>query len=144
MSLLTWSRVWFVTWSHIYPGFRGKMSSLTHLQLEPGYEDYSFLDHAVADFEQVLDSILIDSIKTLKLDTSFDEPNVITSSISSGFLCSVSTVSDTSKPQHAPSIKSHTLWCQAMALFSPVSLATQMSASKLIHYFSSHHAAFEF
>ena len=36
------------------------------------------------------------------------------------------------------------LWCQARALLTPVSLATKMSASKLIRYFSSHPAAFGF
>ena len=36
------------------------------------------------------------------------------------------------------------LWCQARALLAPLSLATKMSASKLIHYFSSHPAAFGF
>ena len=44
---------------------------------------------ALADFEQGLHSILTDSLKTLELDTSLDEPDVITSSVSSGFLCSV-------------------------------------------------------
>ena len=38
----------------------------------------------------------------------------------------------------------HKLWCQARALFAPVSLATKMSASNLILYFSSHPAAFGF
>ena len=46
----TWSAEQFVAHSHIYPGFIGKVSSLTHLPLEPGCEDYSFLDKAVADF----------------------------------------------------------------------------------------------
>ena len=41
-------------------------------------------------------------------------------------------------------IHTHKLWCQARALLSPVSLATKMSASKLIRYFSSHPAAFGF
>ena len=85
----TWSAECFVAHSHIYPGFTGKVSSITHFPLEPWCEDYSFLDQAVADFEQVLDSILTDSIKTPKLDTSFDELYVITSSVSSGFLHSV-------------------------------------------------------
>ena len=66
-----WSAEWFVACSHIYPGFIGKVSSLTHLPLEPGCEDYAFLDQAVADFEQGLDSILTDSLKTLELDTSW-------------------------------------------------------------------------
>ena len=51
--------------------------------------------------------------------------------------------SDNSKPQFAPSIWSHKLWCQARALLAPVPLTTKMSASKLIHFFSSHLAAFE-
>ena len=139
----TWSAEWFVACSHIYPGFTGKVSSLTHFALEPGCEDYAFLDQAVADFEQGLYSILTDSLETLELDTSLEEPDAITSSVSSGFLHSVSTLSDNSKPQLAPSIHTHKLWCQARALLAPVSLATKLSASQLIHYFSSHPAAFE-
>ena len=69
-----WSAEWFLAHSHIYPGFMGKVSSLTYLPLEPGCEDYSFLDPAVANFEQGLDSILTDSIETPELDISLDEP----------------------------------------------------------------------
>ena len=130
-----WSAEQFVAHSHIYPGFTGKVSSLIHFPLEPGCEDYAFLDQAVTDFEQGLDSILTDSLETPELDTSLEEPDAITSSVSSGFLCLVSTLSDNSKPQLAPSICTHKLWCQARALLAPVSLATKMSASKLIHYF---------
>ena len=54
----TWSAEQFVAHSHIYPGFTGKVSSLTHFPLEPGCEDYAFLDQAVTDFKQGLDSIL--------------------------------------------------------------------------------------
>ena len=140
----TWSAERFVAHSHIYPGFTGKVSSLTHFPLEPGCEDYAFLDQAVADFEQGLDSILTDSLKTLELHTSLEKPDAITSSVSSGFLHSVSILSDNSKLQLAPSIHTHKLWCQARALLAPVSLAAKMSASKLIHYFSSHPAAFGF
>ena len=68
----------------------GKVSSLTHFPLELRCEDYSFLDHAIADFEEGLDATLTDSIETLEFDTSLDEPDAITSSFSSGFLCSVS------------------------------------------------------
>ena len=50
--------------------------------------------------------ILTDSIETPELDTSFNEPDAITSSVSSGFLCSVNTISDTSKLQLAPNIRS--------------------------------------
>ena len=67
----TWSVEQFVACSHIYPGFTGKVSSLTHFSLEPGCEDYAFLDQAVADFKQGLDSILTDSLKTPELDTSW-------------------------------------------------------------------------
>ena len=53
----TWSVEQFVALSHIRHGFTGKVSSLTHFTLELGCENYSFLDQAVADFEQSLDSI---------------------------------------------------------------------------------------
>ena len=139
-----WSAEWFVVCSNIYPGFTGKVLSLTHFPLEPGCEDYAFLDQVVADFEQGLDSTLIVSPETPELDTSLDKPDVITSSVSSGFLHSVSTLSDNSKLQLAPSIENHKLWCQARTLLAPVSLATKISASKLIHYFSSYPAAFGF
>ena len=140
----TWSAKQFVAHSRIYPGFTGKVSSLTHFPLEPGCEDYAFLDQAVADFEQGLDSILTDSLQTPELDTSLEEPDAFTSSVPSGFLYMVNILSDNSKPQLAPSICTHKLWCQARALLAPVSLATKMSASKLIRYFSSHPAAFGF
>ena len=101
----TWSAQRFVACSHIYPGFTGKVSSLTHFPLEPGCEDYSFLDQAVADFEQGLDSIFTDPFETLELDASPDDPDAITSSsVSSGFIHLVSNLSDNSKPELAPSI----------------------------------------
>ena len=131
-----------VAYSHIYPGFTGKVSSLTYFPLEPVCEDYSFLDQAMTDFEQGLDSILADSLETPELDTFLDEPDAISSSVSCGFLHLVSTLSDTSKLQLASSIRSCKLWCQARAPLAPVPLATKMSASKLIRYFSSHPAAF--
>ena len=84
-----WSEEQLIAHSHIYPGLMGKVSSLTHFTLGPGCEDYSFLDQAVADFEQGLDSIFTDSIKPSQLDMSLDELDAITSSVSSGFLCSV-------------------------------------------------------
>ena len=75
----------------------------------------------MADFEQGLDSILTHSLETPELDTSLDEPDAIISSVSSGFLHLVITLSDNSKPQLAPSITSHKLWCQARALLAPLS-----------------------
>ena len=102
----TWSVEQYVTHSHIYPGFMGMVSSLNHFPLEPGCKDYSFLDQGVAEFEQGLDSILTDSIERLELATSMDELGVFTSSISSGSLHSFSNISDTSRLQLAPSIRS--------------------------------------
>ena len=96
---------------HSYSGFTDKVSSLTHFPLEPGCEDYSFLDQAVADFEQGLDSILTDSLQIPEFDTSLDEPDAIPSSVSSVFLCSVGTLSDNSKLQLAACIRSQKLWC---------------------------------
>ena len=133
----TWSAEQFVACCHIYPGFTGKVSSLTHFPLEPGCEDYAFLDQAIADFEQGLDTILTDSFETPELDTSLDEPDIITSSVYF-WVSPLSTLSNNSMLQLAPSIHTHKLWCQASTLLAPVSLATKMSASKLIHYFSSH------
>ena len=85
----TWSTEQFMGHSHIYTMFTGKVSSLTHFPLELGYEDYSFLDQAVADFEKGLDSILTDSLETPELEASLDEPDAVPSSVSSGFLHSV-------------------------------------------------------
>ena len=62
----------FIACSHIYHGIMGKVSTLTHFPLESMCEDYSFLDEAVAVFEQNLDSIHTDSVKTPELDASFD------------------------------------------------------------------------
>ena len=60
----TWSAEQFVACSHIYPGFTGKVSSLNHFPLEPGFEDYSFLDQAVADLEQSFDFIYTNTMET--------------------------------------------------------------------------------
>ena len=89
-------------------------------------------------------SILTNYIDTPKLAICLNEPDAITSPVPSGFLHSVGTISETSKLQLAPSIRSCKLWCQARAVLSPVSLATKMSASKLIPNFSSYPEAFGF
>ena len=56
----TWSAEHFAAQSHICPGFTGNVSSLTHISLEPGSEDYSILDQVVVNFKQGLSSILTD------------------------------------------------------------------------------------
>ena len=138
----TWSTEQFVAHSHVPLVFTGKVLSLNHFPLEPGYEDCSILDQAVAYFEQGLDSFLADSIETLEIDRSFDEPEVITCSACSGFLCLVSTGSDTSELPLALGIRYHKLWCQVRSLLLPLSLATKIPTSKLIQYFLSQAAAF--
>ena len=102
------------------------------------------MDQAVKDFEHALDSIIMDSTDTTELEVIFDEDDARPSSVSSIFLHPFSTVSDTSRPELAPSIKSNKLWCQAGDLLLPVLQACKMSASKLICYLSSHQAAFGF
>ena len=105
----TWSVKCFIAHSNIYPGFMGKVSTLTHFPLQACCGDYSFLGQAIADFELHLDSILIDSTDTPELDTSLGEADATPPSGSFSFLHLVTTVSDTSKPQLTLSIKSYKL-----------------------------------
>ena len=72
------------------------MPTLTHFHLNQGLRITLSWTKAVVDFEHGLDSILTDSIKTPELDASCDELDVVPSSLSSGFLGSVSTISDNS------------------------------------------------
>ena len=81
------------------------------------------------------------TVSTQELDESLHEANAIPST---GFLHSVSTVSDNSRLQVAPSIKYHKLWSQARALLLAVLQAGKKSSSKPIHYFSGHPATFGF
>ena len=125
----------FIAQSHIYPGFTDIVSTLPHLPLEPVYENYSFWDQAVADSECGLDSILTDSVNTLELDVSFDEEDTMQSSVPSGFLHLLSTISDNCRLQLITSFKSHKLWWQASVLLIPVLQEGSMSASMFICYF---------
>ena len=59
----TWSVECFIAFTLV---FMGSVSTLTHLGLEPGCEDYSFLDQAVKHFEHGLDSILMHSHQNTK------------------------------------------------------------------------------
>ena len=91
-----------------------------------------------------MDSILTDSTDTPEQDAFLDKVHAVPSSVSSGFFHSVSTVSDASRPQVSPGINSYKLWCHTRALHLPVLQAGKISPSKVIHYFSSHPAAFRF
>ena len=54
MNLFTPACRTFCCLIHIYWGFIGKVSTLTELSLDAGYEDYLFLDQAVANLSMVL------------------------------------------------------------------------------------------
>ena len=105
----TWSAEHLIAQLYIYPGFIGKVCTLTHFPLKPGCEDYTFLDQTMADFEHGLDSILTHSVCMLQLDISLDEADTIHFSVSSVFLHSASTVSYSSRLQLAPNIKCYKL-----------------------------------
>ena len=87
----------FIALSHIYPGFMDKVLLLTHFLLEPGCEDFSFLDQAVEEHEHGLDFILIDSNNAPDLNASFDRADAMSSSVSPRFLCFCCTISDNSR-----------------------------------------------
>ena len=74
--------------------------------------------------------LLIESIETPELDATIEKHDGVPSSVSLGFLCSISDISDTPKLQI--SIKFCKLWGQASALHLPVPVAGKMSTSKLI------------
>ena len=78
----------------IYPGFTEKVSALTHFPLEPGCEDYSFWTKLSKTLSMVLILSSQDSMETPELDVSFDETDAISSLVSSGFTCLVTTHSD--------------------------------------------------
>ena len=126
------------------PCFIDEVSILTHFFLESGYKDYSFLNQVVADFE------LWFSFHPHWLQHNTSTWCILwwawccDFSVSPGFLHWVTKISDNSKPQLAPSIKSHELRCQNRELILPVPVAGKMSASELIYYFSSHPATFGF
>ena len=70
------------------------------------------------------------TVKTPELDASFDEADVMSSSVSPDFPHSVSTISDTSRQQLALSIKSCESWCQSRALLLSLSYVGKMLVSK--------------
>ena len=88
-----WLAECYIVQSHIYHGFMDKVSTQIHFPLELGYEDYSYLDQAIEDFEHGLHSILTDFIDIPELDASF-EADSMPSSFSSGFLHLINTHSD--------------------------------------------------
>ena len=140
----TWSADQFMAHSHIYPGFTGKVSSLTHFPLELGCEDYAFWIRLLltSNKDWIPSSLIHLRHQNWILPWRSLMPLHIQSLL--GFSAWLVPFSDNSKPQLAPTIQTCKLWCQARALLAPVSLTTKMLASKLIRYFTSHPAAFGF
>ena len=72
---------------------------------------------------KTLSRVLLPSLHSTnipEMDAFFDDADAMPSSVSSELLCLVSTISDHSRLQLAPSIKSHKVWYQARALPLPV------------------------
>ena len=116
---------------------------LTNFLLEAGCEDHSFWTRQLKTISMVLIPSSL-SLLTPGQNASFDEADNVPSSASSGFLYLVCTITDISRLQLVPCNKSHKLWYQARALVLHVLEGGKVSASKLIHCFSSHTAAFGF
>ena len=105
----TWSAEWFVAHSPIYPGVMANVSTLSHLT-----EDVRFTHFYASQLQTLNGACILSSLIPLRhwtWDTSFGEPNVITSSVFLGFLHLVISASDTCKQYLAPSIRSHKLLC---------------------------------
>ena len=108
------------------------MWTLLHFLLEPGYDDYLFLDQAVEKFKHGVDSIT-DSVNTPKHDCIFDSLILLLlQSIWVLFVCLASTLSGSFKLLLASNIKSNKFWCKGSVLLLPVSFIGIISATKLI------------
>ena len=140
----TWSAEQFVAHSHIYPGFNGKVSSLSNFPLEQGVRIMPFWIRLLL----TLNKVWIPSTLTHLIHWNWTLPWMSLMSL------------------HLQSFLGFSAWlvpfliilscslllafelvnygCQARTLLAPVSLATKMLASKLIDYFSSHPVAFGF
>ena len=73
----TWLTEHFIAQSDIYPSFMGKVSTPTHFLLSQGGRITPFLTQVVNDLEQGLDSILTDSVDTLRIDASFHKADTM-------------------------------------------------------------------
>ena len=119
--------------------FTVKLPTLMHLSLEPGFEDYCFLDQAAADSVHSLDA----QIHSTHHNWMHHMMRLMSCLLVSwGYLHSVSF--SNSRLQLASSIKSHKLGWKSKVLPLPVPQGSTMSASKLMHHFSSHLVAFGF
>ena len=123
----TWSAEQFVAHPHIYPGFTGKVSSLTQgVMIMPFW-----IRLLLTSNKDWTPSSLI-HLRHWNWTLPWRSLVLLHLQYLLGFSTSVTTLSDNSKPQLASSIHTCKLWCQARALLAPVSLATKLSASNLI------------
>ena len=97
--------------NHIHPGFMGKLPTLSLWNQDVRITLF-------LEFEHHVDSVLMDSVGTPELDASFDEADDVLFSLFK--LSTLSIISDNSRLQVVPIIKSHQLWFQAGALLLPV------------------------
>ena len=125
-------------------GVIGKVSALTCFSLEVGCEDHSTLHRKLKNSSMVMILSSQTHATLSELDASCDEASAMASSVCSGCLCSVNTISYNPLLQPAPSIKYQKSYCQARALLLPVPYADKISAAILIHYFSSCTTALDF
>ena len=78
------------------------------------------LDQAAKVFEHGVDFFFTDSVNSIELDASLKIPDAVALPVSSGFLCSVSAFSGSSKQKHTHCIKSCKLGCQVTVLLLPI------------------------
>ena len=120
----TWLPEHFVALSYISPGFMGKVSTLIHFLLEWGWENHSYFEP-----RRRLSAWFWFHLHWLYSDHNwihhFMSLKPLLPSVSSEFLHSIITMSSNSILQLAPSIKSKTLWCQAVALLLTVPLVAK-------------------
>ena len=63
----------------------GNVSTSVHFPLEPGCENCIYLNHALEDFEQVLDFIIMYCFKTLEFDVACNGFGTASFSVYLGF-----------------------------------------------------------
>ena len=118
----------------------GKVSTLAHFPLEPGCGDYSFWSTQL----RTLSMVFTPSSLTPSKHQNWMHPLVrLRLGLHQCFQGFYAWLVWT-ELWIAPRIKSHKLWCQTRALFHLYCRQERSQSFKLIHYLSSHPAAFGF
>ena len=114
---------WCFSLNHIFTlGSCARCQHWSTFHLNQGVRTIFFWLKQLQTFSIILISPSL-AVKTPELEASLDEPDVMTSPVPSGFLCSIGTLSDNSKLQLVHWMKSHKLRCQARVLPLPGPLA---------------------